>query len=185
MKNIHSVLTLFVFIIFCGNTIAQKNSGTLQKVIIIRHGEKPQNGDNLSCQGFNRSVELPAVLYAKFKTPDYIFTAAPKEGKSTNAARMFETIIPYAVKYNLNIDTRFFVEDTKGVATAIMKKSGTVLVVWEHNHIIEIVKALGIVDANLKWKDSDFDSIWIITFQNGKATLTTDKENLQPSDVCK
>jgi hypothetical protein len=36
------------------------------KVVIIRHGEKPETGDNLSCQGENRALQLPAVLYKKY-----------------------------------------------------------------------------------------------------------------------
>ena len=43
------------------------------KVVIIRHGEKPtekpsdksDGGDNLSCQGQNRALQLPAVLIKK------------------------------------------------------------------------------------------------------------------------
>ena len=39
------------------------------KVVIIRHGEKPADkadgGDNLSCQGQNRALQLPAVLIKK------------------------------------------------------------------------------------------------------------------------
>ena len=44
------------------NNLADKNL----KVVIIRHGEKPadksEGGDNLSCQGQNRALQLPAVL---------------------------------------------------------------------------------------------------------------------------
>ncbi len=47
---------------------AQTNKGNgLQKVVIIRHAEKPDDGDNLSCKGFNRSLALTSVLYNKFK----------------------------------------------------------------------------------------------------------------------
>jgi hypothetical protein len=47
------------------------------------------------------------------------------------------------------------------------------------------VQALGIKDTHLKWKGDDFDSIWIISFKNGKAVLNYDKENLNPSTECK
>jgi hypothetical protein len=43
------------------------------KVVIIRHGEKPESGDNLSCQRENRALQLPSVLYQKFSKPDYIY----------------------------------------------------------------------------------------------------------------
>jgi hypothetical protein len=108
-----------------------------------------------------------------------------KSGKSTNQSRMYQTIIPFAIKYNLDIDTRFEVDDVKELAEAIMKTPGYVLVVWEHDAITKIVEKLGVQDKNLKWKDSDYDSIWITTFTEGKAVLTLDKENINPGSACK
>jgi len=160
-------------------------SGTLKQVVIIRHAEKPDKGDNLSCQGFNRALALPAMLYEKYKLPDHIFVPDLKDGKSTNQARMYQTILPFAIKYNLNIYTRYDVDDVKGLTAAIIKTSGYALVVWEHNNIDDIVKALGVEDKGLKWKDSDYDTIWVITFKDGKPTLTVDKENINPGSECK
>jgi hypothetical protein len=153
-------------------------------VIIIRHGEKPENGDNLSCQGLNRALQLPAVLNKKFGVPDYIFAASVNTGKSTSTARMYQTIVPFAVKYNLSINTKNDLDDTKGLAQDILKRSGTVLVVWEHKHIDNILKALGVQNAD-KWADDDFDSIWIIDFKSGKPVLTKDKEGLTPAADCR
>jgi hypothetical protein len=186
MNNVvKSLASLFIIILMVENCFAQEttNSG-LQKVIIIRHAEKPDNGDNLSCKGFNRSLQLPAVLYSKFKLPNQIFVPSVGNGKSTNQSRMFETIIPFAVKYNLEINSKFDVTDTKDLASAITKTNGYVLVVWEHNNIDNIVKALGADTKGIKWSGNDFDSIWIINFKNGKAILSFDKENLNPADAC-
>ena len=156
------------------------------RVIIVRHAEKPDKGDNLSCEGLNRALALPDVLYSKFKLPDYIFVPSLNTGKTTGTARMYQTIVPFAVKYNLNIDTKFDVGKEKALCQSILKKSGTVLVVWEHNNIPAIAQELGVTaDKKLKWKGSDFDSIWIITYKDGKAELNTDKENLNPSSECK
>ncbi|HEY2728095.1 MAG TPA: histidine phosphatase family protein [Parafilimonas sp.] len=184
-KNLYKSL-LAVFIIMLSNSCsAQTNTSSgLQKVVIIRHAEKPDNGDNLSCKGFNRSLELPALLYNKFKTPDKVFIPSVNNGKSANQLRMLQTITPFAVKYNLKIDSKFDVDDAKDLADAIMKTSGYVLVVWEHDKIDNIVKALGVDNKGMKWNDNDFDSIWIINFKNGKGTLTVDKENLNPPDAC-
>ena len=156
------------------------------KIIILRHAEKPDNGDNLSCQGLNRALALPDVLYSKFKLPDYIFVPSINTGKTTGTARMYQTIVPFAVKYNLNIDTKFDVGKEKALCQSISKRSGTVMVVWEHNNIPAIAQELGVTaEKKLKWKGSDFDTIWIITFKDGKAELSTDKENLNPSSECK
>ena len=96
---------------------------------------------------------------------------------------MFETAVPLAVRYNLNIDTKFEETDSAGVANDIKEKKGTVLVIWEHKNISPIIHALGLKYAN-EWASDDYDSIIIITFKDGKATLTTDKEGLNPSDDC-
>ena len=178
------VMIVLLPLIFDYRCESQPASNSKQ-VVIIRHAEKPDKGDNLSCQGFNRALALPDVLYAKYKLPDHIFVADIKSGKSTNQSRMYQTIVPFAIKYNLDIDTRYAAEDVKALAEAIQKTSGYVLVVWEHNGIEDIVQKLGIENKDLKWKDSDYDSIWIVTFRNGKAELTVDKENINPGTACK
>jgi hypothetical protein len=153
-------------------------------VIIIRHGEKPEQGDNLSCQGFNRALQLPDVLNKKFGTPNYIFVPSINTGKKTSTARMYQTIIPFAVKFSLNINTKYDVDDTQGLAQDLLKRDGTVLLVWEHKHIDNILKALGVANPE-KWADEDFDSIWIVSFQNGKAVVTKDKEGIHPDATCR
>src|SRR5690348_18431569 len=83
---------------------APARSADLQ-VVIIRHGEKPENGDNLSCRGQNRARALPAVLMRKFGKPDYTYVPSLKMGESTKHARMFQTVTPFAVQQNLTIDS--------------------------------------------------------------------------------
>lgn len=187
MKNLFKTLSAaFLIIFFSASCSAQTNNASaIQKLVIIRHGEKPDNGDNLSCKGFNRSLQLPALLYNKFKTPTKIFVPAIDNKKSASQLRMLETITPFAVKYNLNIDSKYDVDDVQDLAASIMKTNGYALVVWEHAKIDNLVKALGVDTKGTKWADDDFDSIWIITFKNGKGTLSFDKENINPSDACR
>lgn len=179
------VAVIIISINCCYTASAQKGSDHPQRIFIIRHGEKPENGDNLTCQGLNRAMQLPAVLNKKIGIPEAIYVPALNLGKKTSEARMYQTIVPFAIKYNLNINTRYDVRDEQGVANAIMKENGTVLLVWEHKAITKIVRALGIKDQNVDWNDNDFDSMWIITFQNGKPVLTKDSENIRPSAECR
>ena len=155
-----------------------------QKVVIIRHAEKPLKGDNLNCQGLNRSLQLPAVLISKFGIPAYIFVPSLGLDTSTRHARMFETVIPLAAKYNLVINSKYAERDSAGLASEIKIKEGTVLVVWEHGILPSIVRSLGVNNFHLTWSDNDYDSIWIVTFSKGVASLTMDKEALAPSSVC-
>ena len=173
-------LLLFALCLSC-NANAQSKS---LKLVFIRHAERPDNGDNLNCKGFNRSTMLPALLYKKFGLPTSIYIPSLNTGKSTKHSRMFQTISPFAIKYNLPLNSKFEETDYKDIAHSLLKEDGTVLIVWEHNTIIPILDYLGLKTKNLDWPDSDFDSIWIVTFKNGSAVLTKDKEGLNPANTC-
>jgi len=162
------------------------------RVIIIRHGEKPEEGDNLSCTGLNRALALPAVLHRLLPTPPaatYVPIIGTKDD-STSTARMFQTVMPYAVQYNLCVNSNYAVENAAGLAKELRHQRGAALVVWEHNAIPEIAKHLGIKEE-MEWPDDDFDSIWTIEFSGGGAkgkakhpTLTKSRQGLHPSATC-
>ena len=173
----------FLLLTFSTALTFGQNPAPLTKVVLIRHGEKSQNGDNLSCMGLNRSLQLPAVLHKKFGSFDHVYVPTLKASNSTTHSRMFQTITPYLVKENLSVSSKFDESDIIGVASAIRKQAGSVLIVWEHKNIRKIVKALGIKDDQ-RWEDGDFDSIWIISYKNGVGTLSRDSEGLNPSDSC-
>jgi hypothetical protein len=153
------------------------------KVVIIRHGEKPKKGDNLSCQGQNRALQLASVLHAKLNVPDEIYVPSIKSDDATKHSRMFQTISPFAIKYNLPINSKYNAEENEKIVKNVFKKNGVVLMVWEHNAIQALAGALG-VDGSPRWADADFDSIWIINYQGGKANLTIDKEAINPTAEC-
>ncbi len=153
------------------------------KIVIIRHGEKPKNGDNLSCQGQNRALQLAAVLHAKLNIPDTIYVPALKSDDETKHSRMFQTISPFAIKYNLPINSKYSADENEKITKHVFKKDGLVLMVWEHSAIQALAGALGVNDAP-KWPEKDFDSIWIINYQDGKAMLTMDNEGINPALEC-
>lgn len=153
------------------------------KVVIIRHAEKAKDGDNLSCQGQNRALQLANVLHQKINKPDFTYVPALKLDKATKHSRMFQTVTPFAVKYDLTINSKYAVDDFKEMAKSVLKKNGTVLMVWSHAEIHDLAHALGVKDAP-DWQDTDFDTIWAITYANGKAKLALDQEGLKPSASC-
>lgn len=182
--SLYMLAGLAVAIGAIGQAVAQKKAvGNLQRVIIIRHGEKPDQGDNLSCQGLNRALALPAVLYRKIGLPSAIFVPSMNMGKSTDVARMYQTIVPFVIRYNLHINTKYDVGDAEGLAAAVHKHDGTVLIVWEHKAAGKILKALGLPGKE-KWPDEDFDTIWVVTYKNGVPTLTKDAEGIRPGANC-
>jgi len=177
-------LTFCYIFIACSVTHAQNQDDPL-KVVIIRHGEKPKNGDNLNCQGLNRSMLIPQMIVSKFGVPAFSYIPSIGTDSATKHARMFQTITPLAVKYNLAINSKYTGKDSAGLVNDILKRHGLVLVVWDHKSIVPIIHAMGINEAQLKWNDDDFESIWVITFSNSMPILTKDTENLKPEPECK
>lgn len=178
-------------LLFCSAVLAQPMDGRLTqpgedrlKIVLIRHGEKPKKGDNLTCQGLNRALALPGVLTARFGIPSAIYVPALGLGDSTKHARMFETALPLAVKYNLALNSKFAEKDSAGIAAELLQRKGVVLVVWEHKAIAPIAHALGVADNTLKWGDEDYDSIWIVSFRDGVAKLEKSAEGLKPGEGC-
>ncbi|WP_221284796.1 histidine phosphatase family protein [Mucilaginibacter sp. SP1R1] len=183
IKKIALFPALILLAICLATCTASAQSKNL-KLVFIRHGEKPEEGDNLSCKGFNRAIKLPEILKGKFGLPDHIYVPALHLGKSTPRGRMFQTISPFAIKYNLSINSNFEEEDTKDMAEELVGKKGTILVVWEHNEIKGILKALGMKVKGLQWPDDDYDTIWVVTFKKDKPVLTIDKEGIKPTATC-
>ena len=194
------LLPLLACLIVCACNDDIKNTPDKSlKIVIIRHAEKPIekladklseksgnkaiSGDNLSCQGQNRALQLPAVLIKKIGKPDYTYVPALSMDKNTAHSRMFQTVTPFAVKYDLTINTKFAANDYADAANNVLKKSGTVLLVWSHSEIADLANALGVDDAP-KWRGDDYDSMWIVSYVNGKAELVVDHEGLNPSANC-
>jgi hypothetical protein len=153
------------------------------KLVFIRHAEKQDLGDNLNCRGLNRSLLLPGVLYKKYGKASAIYVPLIHGGNTTKHSRMLQTISPYAIRYDLAINSSFEENDAKGLSQSLLLAEGTVFIVWEHKNIAPVLRCLGI-RIYQDWPGDDFDSIWIVTFQNGKPVLSKDKEKINPSADC-
>jgi hypothetical protein len=174
---------IILFLIIVAFTVAANAQSNELKIVFLRHAEKPEKGDNLTCQGLNRSLLIPAMLTKRFGVPDFTFVPGLGLGENTKHSRMFENVVPLAAKYNLTLNSSHKERDSSELAADLKSKKGLVLVVWEHKAIAPILHALGI-NTNLTWPDDDYDSIWIITFKNGAAVLIKDKEGLKPGEGC-
>ncbi len=152
------------------------------RVVLIRHGEKPKKGDDLSCKGVNRSNQLVPVLHDRFGVPSAIYV--PVVGGKGKHSRMLQTVTPFASKYHVAINTDFTVNEVKELAKTVRRQKGTVLIVWEHNGLPDIAHRLGVKGVSLDWPDEDYDSMWIVSYVNGVASLKKDKEGLHPTKDC-
>jgi hypothetical protein len=160
------------------------HSASAQTIVLIRHGEKPKKGDNLNCRGINRSLALVDVLHTRFGIPEAIYVPSLSRKDNTKHARMFQTILPFASKYNLPVNSGFRVADTAELAEAARKKTGVVIIVWEHNQLPSIARCLGVTEKSLEWSDDDFDSMWVVTYKHNKVLLERTAEDIHPSEKC-
>ena len=175
---------IFIFMCAC-ISLLQTVARAQDTVVIIRHGEKPADGDNLCPKGQSRALALPAVLSSMFSIP--LYTYVPKIGTGaaqTTSVRMFETVTPFAIANNLQVGSEYSESDIPGITGKIKEKlghkskHGVILLVWEHKNIPPIAAALK-VQGKLSWEKCDFDSIWIITNPfTSSATLTIAQEGL-------
>ncbi len=186
IKKLAFLLIACLGMLLSGSTACVEAGGNPKhlKIVLIRHAEKPDDGDNLSCKGLNRSLALSGVLYPRFGRPDYTYVAKVSAGSSAGHVRMLETIMPFAVKYDLSISDKYDEEDVAGLAKDILKREGTVLVVWDHARLESVARAIGVVDNTLTWSPDDYDSIWVITFSKGIAHLDKQHEGLTPATAC-
>jgi hypothetical protein len=157
------------------------------KIMIIRHAEKPVpdgadgvdlNGlpdpKSLSLEGWERAKKLVEFFQsptaAHIQKPDFVFAAAPDIGSKRPA----ETVTPLAralwgepipaQRFNSSVPK----ENVQGLANAVMRVDGAVLVCWEHKLIPSLVSALPDAPATpIKWRGDRFDVVWILNAKPG------------------
>jgi hypothetical protein len=162
-------------------------------ILIIRHGEKPPEGDasvHLSTQGEQRAAALHELFERSekrpkpFPVPDDVFATAA----SRHSKRPIETVKPLVNLLRIPFNKEHADDDFQIVANEIFhnkKYEGkTILICWHHGKIPELARALKVVDAPSKWNDLLFDRIWRITYDaTGKATFTDLPQRLLPTDT--
>jgi hypothetical protein len=182
----------------------KKNIKFPQTVLIIRHGEK--TGDNEDVHLDKQGQERAEGLYQLFEIsrnrpsplpkPDFIFAAGPHK----DSVRPLETITPLAKKLKLPINNMF---DSKLPPPDADKKNAkpnmfglrdeifgdskyfgkTILVAWRHSTIPELAKTLKASKVPEKWDDSVFDRVWQITYYDqGNATFADLPQRLLKGD---
>ena len=113
-----------------------------ETIVFLRHGEKPALGlGQLSCQGLNRALALPAVLQAKFGAASAIYAPNPgsmakDKGIEYNYVRPLATIEPTAIRLGLPVNTAFGLTRIKPLEQDLLKPGNnvaTIYVAWEHN----------------------------------------------------
>lgn len=136
-------------------------------ILVIRHAEKPNQGDGLSKAGEKRAQAY--VDYFKHFTVDskplqldYLFSTADSKA----SRRTGLTLEPLSKALGLVIDSRFRYTDLHGLVGAIQTKppGKQFLICWHHGEIPQLANALGAdpkaLFRNGKWPADVYD--WVI-----------------------
>ncbi|MGH3865322.1 MAG: hypothetical protein ACRDQ4_04130 [Pseudonocardiaceae bacterium] len=174
------------------------STGTPELILVIRHGEKPDdpasaspsfgvdsNGNpdrhSLTPRGWQRSGAL-AVLFAPaagplqagLRTPSNLFSPYYGIPAKTVTHRTYQTIQALSQRINVRIETPFAEGQEDDLLQAILDTADqTVLVCWEHHHIPVLAAAVPTSPGTAippKWPEDRFDLIWCFTRAPG-ATL--------------
>ena len=179
------------------NAVAPAPVATVQRVVVIRHGEKPEAGlGQLACRGLSRAIALPDVIIPKFGTPQALFAPnpahrKPDRGKSYNYIRPLATIEPLAIRAGLPVEVKYGFEQAVPMARALdapQYAAALVVVAWEHHLAVPLMQDIlkrhgGDPKLVAAWKDDDFDRMDLIevTREAGrkpKATYTPGQQGL-------
>lgn len=174
--------------------LLSQNALAQETLIFVRHGEKPANDSGqLTCKGLNRALALPDVLLDRYGKPDFIFAAGPKENKTGSSLRALSTIMPTAVRVGLPIGIQFHADDIAGLQQDLLSdkyQNSRIFIAWEHKNLDKAVKNIVAArggDASLvpEWPGSDFDSIFVVTLDQGKVSFRQEREGLtQLAESC-
>ncbi|SMB24202.1 conserved exported hypothetical protein [Serratia proteamaculans] len=172
---------LAALLLFSQNALAQET------LIFVRHGEKPANNSGqLTCKGLNRALALPNVLLSRYGKPDFIFAAGPKENKTGSSLRALSTIMPTAVRVGLPIGIQFHADDIAGLQQELLSdkyQNSRIFIAWEHKNLDQAVKNIvaasgGDTNSVPNWPGSDFDSVFVVTLDQGKVSFRQESEGL-------
>jgi len=171
---------------FSGSSLAMP-----AQVVLIRHGEKPDVGNELNAQGFERANALPLFfqtnpVVTQFGPVAAIYAMAP--GSSDGSLRPIETVTPTARALGLPVQSTLTKDQTSELVSEIEGNPSydgkTVVICWEHKMIPVIASGFGLKDGPEKWPGSVFDRAWVLGFHSveGAVSLQDIGEQVLPGD---
>jgi hypothetical protein len=152
------------------------------QIIILRHADKPvdPNDPHLSPAGVKRAERLVRFIttnpaMTRFGMPVAVF--ATQTTKHDDGQRTQETVAPLARALKLAVQIPFLGKDYAALAKQVLTNRAfagkTVLICWNHEEIPQLSAALGVTPSPNKWKGSVFDQVYVISYHDGHAVLTS------------
>ena len=175
-----TLLALTLFALLSAQSAQRAPESGPARIILIRHAEKPDDaGDpHLSAVGRARAKRLVAYITtdpAMIRLGSPVALFATETTKHDDGQRTQETLAPLSRSLKLPVQTPFLGKQYAALAQQILANRAfagkTILICWNHEAIPELAAALGVVPQPPKWKRSDFDRVYVISYAGGKVTL--------------
>ena len=156
----------------------------MQRIMLIRHAEKHQNGSSdrsvapdgtqekhhLTVRGWLRAGALVRYFApagglpagSPISTPASIFaSAATSESPSLRAQH---TVEPLAELLGIEINRDYADGEERALVPAVLTAKGPVLISWHHSHLIRLTVYLAGADVPCPrdWPDDRFDVVWVL-----------------------
>lgn len=182
---------LLIFLLMLTNVAI----ATPKAIIIIRHGDKldqPQPGPALSAKGQVRAVKFAFYYLEKFGEPDFVFAPNPNSFVGKNSSiRELQTVAPLInMLSRKHPETGFPIlhpyenADFKKLASYVLKdkmfNDKTILICWSHKKIPQLAEKLGIKQSLPQWQAADYDSVYVIKYDNEQVSEFTILNNQYP-----
>jgi hypothetical protein len=162
-------------------------------VLIVRHAEKPDQGNGLSPRGEQRAQAYasyfdPLQLDGNALIPQRLI--ATRDSKASMRPRL--TLTPLAARLQLPIEQPWADDQVDDLAKDLRKKNTApvVLIAWHHGHIVKLIEALGGDAKQLlgrkTWPADTYDWLVVLHF-DGQGHLSESasrlvQEHLLPGD---
>jgi hypothetical protein len=163
-------------------------------VLLLRHGEKPSSGPDLSEQGWQRARALPQLFdrpeFTQNGKPAALFAMSPDDKNTEDqeaSKRPLETLQYVSQSLGLPINDQYTKDDVPDLVNKIMNDETLngkfVVICWEHKVLSDIAASFGVVPTP-KYPGSAFDRAWLITLQPNGDTPSFQNlpEKLLPGD---
>jgi hypothetical protein len=178
---------------------APQSGDSTETIVMIRHGEKPENGlGQISCMGLNRALALPDLLIRRYGKPDFVYAPNPSDqvkdhGEFYSYVRPLATIEPTAIRAGLPVNTQIGykqIDQLQKELTQPAYANARIFIAWEHGTLHDFaqqfLKFYGDDPSAVPlWPTNDFDTIYLfhLTRKDGKPHLAfqVDHEDLNGS----
>lgn len=171
MKKRSAFLCLLVLILSCAATSARAE----ETIVFFRHAEKPSGGyGQLTCQGLNRALALPNVLFNLYGRPTYGYAPnpsvkVPDPAGSFYYVRPLATLEPAAIRAGISVNTNYGYNNITGLQSVLItsaKANAVIFVAWEHDYLVKVVQSImnsyGGGTTVPAWVSGDYDSLYVV-----------------------